>query len=115
MFINRKGQVVPITGKIIEPYNRSLDGPEFSEKLEEFFTTLNELSEQPTQKMYRMRIVACDGSFWSWEFEFSDEEIDLARQVVRKLKDRAQGRITAPVFVIRKSSDQIKDDDDVSL
>lgn len=112
-FINSKGQVVPITGPQIEPDSRSLDGPEFREKLNEFYTKLYELSERPTQKTRRMTIMPCDGSFWSWDFDFSDEETDLAHEVVSKLYDYTQGWIQAPTFSISKSADQIEADDNI--
>lgn len=111
-FINSKRQVVPLTGRQIEPDSRSLDGPEFSKTLNEFYSMLYELSERPTQKTCRMSIMPCDGSFWSWDFEFSDEETDLAHDVVSKLYDYAQGWIQAPIFRISKSADQIEDDSD---
>jgi len=105
MFINSKGQAAPIATREIEPNSRSLDGPEFREKLNEFYSILYKLSQQPTKKTCRMRVVPCDGSFWSWEFEFSDEEEDLANEVVSKLYDYAQGWIQAPTLSINKSAD----------
>jgi hypothetical protein len=112
-FINSKGEVAPITGRQIEPDSRSLDGPGFREKLNEFSAVLHKLSAQPTQKTCRMSIIPCDGSFWSWDFEFSDEEKKLAQDVVSKLYDYTQGWIQASTFGIRKSADQVEVDDDI--
>jgi hypothetical protein len=103
-FINSKGQIVRITGPQIEPNSRSLDGPEFSKNLNQFYNELSELSKRPTQKACQMTIIPCDGSFWSWDFEFSDEEMDLANEIVSKLYDYTQGWIQAPTFPIRKNA-----------
>jgi len=111
MYLNSKGQPVPITGRPIEADSRSLDGPEYCEKLGEFHSLLLELSERPSQKTCRMTVMPCDGSFWSWNFEFSDEEEAQANEVIAQLYDYAQGWIQAPTFPIRKSADQNVDDD----
>ena len=111
-FINSKGQVIPLTGRQIKPDSRSLDGPEFSETLNEFFSTLYELSERQTQKTCRMSIIPCDGSHWSWSFEFSDEESDLANKVTSKLYDYTQGWIVVSMFNVNKRPDQIEGDHD---
>lgn len=102
-FINSKGLLVPITGRKINPDSRSLDGPEFRERLNEFYSLLYELSKRPSQKTSEMRISPCDGSFWEWSFKFSDEELDLANEVTSELYDYAQGWIIAPTSPIRKS------------
>lgn len=102
-FINSKGLLVPITGKKIDPDSRSLDGPEFSERLKEFHSMLYELSKRSTQKTFEMRIRPCDGSFWEWNFKLSDEELDLANEIASELYDYAQGWIVAPTSPLRKS------------
>lgn len=114
-FINSKGEVVPITGPQIKPNSRSLNGPEFSEQLNKFYTKLYELSERPPQKTRRMTIMPCDGSFWSWKFEFSDEEMDLAHEVVSNLYDYTQGWILAQIFSISRGADQIEADDNIPV
>ncbi|MGG6261764.1 hypothetical protein ACQ259_16850 [Stutzerimonas stutzeri] len=110
-FLNSKGQLVPVTGRPIEPDSRSLDGPEYREKLGEFFSLLHELSERPSPKTCKMMVMPCDGSFWSWDFEFSDEEAAQANGVIAELYDYAQGWIQAPTFPLNTRTDQDEDDD----
>jgi len=103
-FINSEGQVTPIIGRQIEPDSRSLDGPEFQEKLDEFYSSLNALSELPTKKTCELKIMPCDGSFWSWEFELSDEESEQASEVISRLYDATQGWIIAQRFAINRNA-----------
>jgi hypothetical protein len=112
-FINSKGQLVPVTGRSIEPDSRSLDGSEYREKLSEFYSVLSELSERPSLKTCEMTVMPCDGSCWSWYFEFSAEEAAQADQIVAELYDYAQGWIQAPTFALCKSVDHDVDEDDI--
>jgi len=99
-FINSKGQATPIIGRQIEPNSRSLDGAEFQKKLAEFYLALNALSELPTKKSCTLKIIPCDGSYWSWRFELSDEESKQANEVISRLYDATQGWIIAQRFSI---------------
>lgn len=103
-FINSQGQTTPIIGLQIEPGSRSLDGAEFQEKLNEFYSALNALSELSTKKTCELNIMPCDGSFWSWTFELSDEESEQANEVISRLYDTAQGWIVAQRFSISKNA-----------
>lgn len=101
-FINSHGQLVPITGRVIKSDSRSLDGAEFRDKLKEFYSRLLGLSQRPTQKTCEMTVAPCDGSFWSWSFEFSDEEYNLSQEITSELHDYVQGWIVETTFPINK-------------
>ena len=114
-FINSAGQIVPITGRQIEPNSCDLDGPEFRLRLNEYYSIFYELAERPSQKTHRMTIMPVDGSHWSWDLGFSKEEADLAQKVVGELYDYAQGWIQAQIFPTRKSGDRIEYVDEMLL
>lgn len=114
-FINSAGQIVPITGRQIEPNSCDLDGPEFRLRLNEYYSIFYELAERPSQKTHRMTIMPVDGSHWSWDFRFSKEEADSAQKVVSELYDYVQGWIQAQIFPARKSVDRTEYDDEMLL
>lgn len=111
-FVNSLGQVTPITGTKIEPNSRILDGKEFHTKINDSYIKLNQLAKKNTDKTSRMMVMPCDGSFWSWEFEFSDEELLLANEIIRQLYDHTQGWINAPTFPIINETETNFDESD---
>lgn len=112
-FRNSKGEIVPITDRKIEGSSRSLDGPEYRNQLHKFHSLLYEISERPSQKTCEFVVMPCDGSSWSWHFEFSDEEEEEANEVISKIYDYAQGWIQSSTIPIFKSVD--RNDDDLEI
>lgn len=85
---------------------------EFIEKQNEIISKLSSLSESTEVKTCRMSITPIN-EIWSWEFEFSDEELETANELVSILYDLRNGDFIAPVYNIvkRKDSSQEFDED----
>jgi hypothetical protein len=71
------------------------------EKQNEIISQLSSLSESNKVKTCRMSIMPLN-EIWSWEFEFSDEELEVAYELVSILYDLRNGDFSAPVLNIVK-------------
>lgn len=71
------------------------------EKQNGIISKLSNLSESNEVKTCKMSITPLN-EIWSWEFEFSDEELEAARELVSILYDLRNGDFTASVFNIVK-------------
>ena len=49
-----------------------------------------------------MTVMPCDGSFWSWDFEFSDQDMDEVNVIIDELYNFCEGWIVASEFTIRE-------------
>lgn len=86
------------------------------EKQNEIISQLSSLSESNEVKTRGMSIIMSItplNEIWSWEFEFSDEELETANELVSMLYDLRNGDLIAPVYNIvkRKDSSQEFDED----
>ncbi|NVE89261.1 hypothetical protein [Vreelandella titanicae] len=111
-FLNSLGQVTAITGTKIEPNSRALESQEFNTKINNSYVKLSKLAKSDSQKSIRLMIIPCDGSYWSWEFELSDEELLLADEIIKQLYDDTQGWINASTFSIVDNTETEFDDPD---
>lgn len=84
----------------IEPGSRSLDRPEFKPKRDYFYKRLSEISERPSTKKFRIDVMPCDGSYWSWAFEFSEHELAEAESIFEEIEDYFAGWVNVMHFEI---------------
>ncbi|MBU3916340.1 hypothetical protein KKA14_12470 [bacterium] len=68
---------------------------------DEIIAKLSRLSESEDIKTCRMSIQPIN-EIWSWDFEFSDEELEVANDLVSVLYDMRNGDFIAPVYNIVK-------------
>jgi hypothetical protein len=68
---------------------------------DEIIAKLSRLSESENIKTCRMSIQPIK-EIWSWDFEFSDEELEVANDLVSVLYDMRNGDFIAPVYNIVK-------------
>lgn len=73
---------------------------------------LSMLSEAKTIKKYKMSIQPIN-EIWAWSFKFSENELDIAYELIARLSDLRKGDFIAPVFNIvnpKNSSCDFNDD-----
>jgi hypothetical protein len=81
-------------------------------KQDEVISQLKSLSESNEVKTCKMSITPLN-EIWSWEFKFSDEELEIAYKLVSILYNLRNGDFVAPVFNIVKQKDSSLECDDV--
>ena len=86
-----------------EPQKEEL-GEEAIEKQNEIIAQLSSLSESNAVKTCTMTIQPIH-EIWSWEFEFSDGELETANELVSILYVLRNGDFIAPVYNIAKQKD----------
>ena len=97
------------TDTIVKRSLRQNSTPEESTATQdEIISKLSQLSDSNNIKTCRMKIQPIH-EIWSWEFEFSDDELETAEELVSVLYDLRNGDFIAPVFNIVKRQDSPQD------
>lgn len=87
------------------------ESDETIEKQNEIISKLSSLSESNAVKTCKMSITPLN-EIWSWEFEFSDEELETANELVSILYDLRNGDFIAPVYNIVKRNESSQEFDE---